>query len=286
MALIAHNQKVEIPAYSTAGPVFTSVLFHIVLFLLTLLSVPFVAKDPLVISKPINIEIVTVSDKNQTTRLASPVKKKEKKEEPSLKKKNISKKMTASMPPDLSVPAPPKLEQKKIPTKPKNKPKIKPKKKIEPKKQTLKKQSDLFSSLLKNLAPDAKDVEEAPETQEEKKEETSKISQIAALGETMSISEMEAFKQQISPCWNVSSSAKFAENLIVEIRVFMNPDKSLQSASILDQVRYTLDAHFRAAADSALRALRNPRCQPFSLPAEKYEQWKVMVIRFDPKDML
>jgi len=42
---------------------------------------------------------------------------------------------------------------------------------------------------------------------------------------------------------------------------------------------------YRVAAESALRAVLNPRCHPFKLPREKYERWKRMTLVFDPKEM-
>ena len=41
-----------------------------------------------------------------------------------------------------------------------------------------------------------------------------------------------------------------------------------------------------AAADSAVRAVRNPKCSPLELPADKYDQWKRIDFTFDPRDML
>ena len=63
-------------------------------------------------------------------------------------------------------------------------------------------------------------------------------------------------------------------------------DGTVKNAGVLDIGRYNRDSAFRAAADSALRALRNPRCSPLKLPPEKYDQWKTIVINFDPQDML
>jgi hypothetical protein len=54
---------------------------------------------------------------------------------------------------------------------------------------------------------------------------------------------------------------------------------------IVDQSRYASDAFFRAAADSAKRALLNPRCSPLKLPADKYDQWKSITLSFNPKDV-
>jgi len=60
----------------------------------------------------------------------------------------------------------------------------------------------------------------------------------------------------------------------------------VQEATILDQGRYNSDSYFRAAADAAVRALRNPQCSPLELPPDKYDQWNVTVIRFDPSQFL
>lgn len=51
-------------------------------------------------------------------------------------------------------------------------------------------------------------------------------------------------------------------------------------------MRYMGDSYFRAAADSVLRAIRNPRCNPLELPADKYDLWKEMTVTFDPREML
>jgi hypothetical protein len=44
------------------------------------------------------------------------------------------------------------------------------------------------------------------------------------------------------------------------------------------------DPFFRAAADSALRAIL--RCQPFDLPVEHYDDWQTVTVDFDPRYML
>jgi hypothetical protein len=46
------------------------------------------------------------------------------------------------------------------------------------------------------------------------------------------------------------------------------------------------DPFYRAAAESALRAVLNPRCQPLKLPADKFDQWQTMSLSFNPKDLL
>ena len=97
--------------------------------------------------------------------------------------------------------------------------------------------------------------------------------------------EIDAVRRQISECWNMPAGARDAENLIVTIRATVAPDGTVTSAVIEDRSRMG-DPFYRAAAESAQRAMLNPRCQPLKLPPEKYEQWKNLRIDFNPKDMI
>ena len=40
---------------------------------------------------------------------------------------------------------------------------------------------------------------------------------------------------------------------------------------------------FQAAAESAVRAVFE--CQPYAMPPQKYDQWRDMVLNFDPRQM-
>ena len=102
----------------------------------------------------------------------------------------------------------------------------------------------------------------------------------------LSVSELDAIRRQISNCWLVPAGAKNAEDLVVAARVFMRQDRTVQSVEILDSARMASDPFFRAAAESAIRALRNPSCSPLELPPEKYESWRTFTITFNPRDML
>ena len=57
-------------------------------------------------------------------------------------------------------------------------------------------------------------------------------------------------------------------------------------AMIVDTGRYAADAFFRAAADSAKRAVLNPQCSPLHVPPDKYEAWHNLDLFFNPKDVL
>jgi hypothetical protein len=58
------------------------------------------------------------------------------------------------------------------------------------------------------------------------------------------------------------------------------------AAEIQNQARYYSDTQYRAAADSARRAVLNDRCHKLPLPADQYTNWQTTYLRFDPKDIL
>jgi len=103
---------------------------------------------------------------------------------------------------------------------------------------------------------------------------------------SLSRSEFDALRRQLSSCWNFPAGAKDARSLIVEIKVVVNPDRTVREARIVDVAKMRTDPYFRAAAESALRAVQNPRCSPLRLPPEKYRLWRSMTLEFDPREML
>lgn len=148
--------------------------------------------------------------------------------------------------------------------------------------------NDDFLNVLKTVqkmkehaAQPAESVQNAPKTSDS----TARVSNFDA-NRPLSVSEIDAVRQQFKRCWLVPAGAKAGESLLVEIRVRMNPDRTVRDAEVVDAARMRTDTFFRAAAESALRALRNPSCNPLNLPPEKYETWKSFTITFDPKDML
>ncbi|NTU76393.1 MAG: cell envelope integrity protein TolA [Alphaproteobacteria bacterium] len=93
-------------------------------------------------------------------------------------------------------------------------------------------------------------------------------------------------RRQIQQCWNMPVGARNAQDLIVEVLIEMNQDRTVRSAEVVDQSRLATDPYFRSAAEAALRALRHPKCSPLELPPDQYEQWKTIRFNFDPRDML
>jgi len=173
---------------------------------------------------------------------------------------------------------------------PKPKPKfaaVKPKRKPKP--------PDAFEKVLKTIEELKKKAPaKKPEKPAEKKKPSFDDMMAKALTspskkqnrqQPLSISEIDLVRQQIRRCWNLPAGAKEAENLVIEVSVIMNSDGTVRQAKVVDSARMNSDPFFRAAAESARRALLNPRCNPLKLPPEKYSQWQRTTFTFNPKEM-
>ena len=65
----------------------------------------------------------------------------------------------------------------------------------------------------------------------------------------------------------------------------MNINGTVKNANILNPSNGGNRA-VKVAEKNALRAVLDPRCQPFPLPADKYNTWKTIILRFDPSGLL
>jgi hypothetical protein len=100
----------------------------------------------------------------------------------------------------------------------------------------------------------------------------------------LTLNEVDAFRAQMRRCWSPPAGAKQAENLVVQVRLSLTPGGLISAGPVVVNRRLLGDPFFRAAAESVLRAIR--RCQPFSMPAEKYASWRNIELTFDPRKML
>lgn len=265
-----------------------SVVLHLVVFLLIIFGLPHFKTEP-ILSEPVPIELVanigelTTTNKPPVEAPKPPDKPPEppkKTEEP--KKPPEPKKSTPEPPAEEVLKEPPKPEKPVEKTDDKAE---KVEKKKEPKKDKPKKtEENDFDSLLKDLTPTEK---AQPETDQidKKMTEPTPAPNVSKFSDMLSMSEMDALRQQLSQCWSVMAGAANAEDQVVELSVSVNQDMTVASSEVVDRAKYSSNPFFRAAADSAMRALRNPLCTPLRLPPDKYSQWQKMTIVFDPKEM-
>lgn len=197
-------------------------------------------------------------------------------------------------------PPPPKVVEKvvqKEPEKPKETPipvkKEQPKKKEEKKKVEKKPEEkpkdnpDDLNSILNGVAAQAKAEESKRPTQVKTPPNQHKaVSEHYNAEQPLSFSEIDAISQQFMACWIVPDGAKDAANLRVVLRIELKQDGTVVSVDLHEgQSRYNSDSYFRAAVDSAKRAVM--KCSPLKrLPSGNYESWHIMDLGFDPKDML
>jgi outer membrane biosynthesis protein TonB len=243
---------------------------HLCLLLLFYFGLPSLLRPLPVHHDIVPFEIVDVSELTNT-RVEEP---KEKPQPPAPPPKPVARTEEAK-------PSPPQPMAESI-AKPIPSPKPKPKP-IEVKKPP----QDNLLSVLKNVekmketeqpkVPDAKNTQQKPQEAR---------SLAPALSTRLTISEEDALRRQISQCWNMPVGARDAQNLVVEVIIAVNPDRTVARADIVDKSRMDSDPFFRAAAEASLRALFNPRCSPLELPPDKFEQWKTIDFTFDPRDML
>lgn len=278
-----------------------SAVFHVVVMILLVFGVPFISFDRK-IPEPITVELASMADLSDPEKppVAAPKtpEPEKPKPEPGKATEKLPEKPASNPNPKPPAPKPEKprdkpQEVKKDPPpqdeltpdkKPEDKPKEKEKPKEDPKK--AEEQEQQMQSLLKNL------TKEAPRPKADISDITKRLTANApiksdsAVGQSLTPGELDALRQQLSQCWNVFAGAADAGDLSVDIRVIANPDRTVQDARIVDQSRYNSDDRFRAAADSAMRAIKDLRCSPLNVPPEKYDLWHDMIINFDPKDML
>ena len=185
-------------------------------------------------------------------------------------------------------PQPKKPEPKKPATPPQKKPvkndKAKPAKPEEPK----------LANPLKSLLASVDALEKEGE-----KSETATIKEgtsVANMGveggiggsyfSELSISEMDALAGKLRACWNLDPGAMGIEDMIVEIKAQLNQEGKPIKVEVMDKSRYNSDPHFKSVADSAVRAVYI--CAPYTILseryAEKYDEWRVLKLRFNPID--
>ncbi|MCB1839901.1 MAG: cell envelope integrity protein TolA [Rhodospirillales bacterium] len=299
------------PFAGMKAPLITSVSLHALIFLLGLVTLPFLAPSPLVMPQAVTVEMVDISEIAQTDFMAPPNKPDEASEElpekapdpvynseeaPPVLETPKEPEIAEVPPPPVEKPQPPQ-EQVAMPedVKPAPIPKTKPKPPPKPAEQAQEKPKDKpekptpqrdLSSVLKDITPDAKKDRTLDQILSESTSKSSKPSQIAPLGSAITASEIDAIKRGIQPCWVVDAGAQNAQNMQVSLRVYVGPDLVVTRVDILDTMRYAGDPIFKSFAESARRALTNPRCSKLNIPPDKYEQFKVFKATFDPRGMI
>lgn len=150
------------------------------------------------------------------------------------------------------------------------------KKQTPTKEKTKDKEDKAFDNLLDDVLQNDAD---------DKSTKTSQGAPAAKVDAIMSISEMDALRRRIYKCWIVPAGARGAKDLIVDVDMEIGRDGTVLKATVADTRRMETDSYYRAAGESARRAVLDPKCNPLPLPPDKYDQWKQLTLSFNPKDM-
>jgi len=257
--------------------------FHSLLVIITAMSFPFLAKKPIDIPPVISVELIQITDKTsipfapKAKKIIEKVKEKEKK----LVSEQAPPKMVKKEKPD-AVPLPDeKIEKiKKIKDEKQNPKKVE----TEVKQVSEFEKKELFDTNSIAALIDKSKVDSAETNKKLDKITQDQDKSIDFSG--LSLSEEDALKAQIFGCWSIPLGLPYNENLLVRIKLQLNPDGSIIRSEILDHARMNKPGQgfYKVLAESALRAVK--LCQPLRVPSTGYERWKELQLNFDAKEML
>lgn len=260
---------------------FFSALFHLLLMLLAIFGLPSILNSPPPEPMAISVELLPISELSNVKPsepepekpAETPKEKEQAKPSPPVR--------TAEAPPPPPPEKPAEVKEEKKKEKPKE-----PEKKLDDKKDKKKKKEDDLAAVLKAVKETAQ-KEKAKAAEESGKESKKASSQNYDESMPLSLSEKDAIRSQIARCWSVPAGAKDAHDLVVVLKLQYEQDGSLIKVALANEskARYSRDSFFRAAADSAMRAVR--QCSPLqNLPPDKFNTWRDMELTFDPREML
>ena len=86
-------------------------------------------------------------------------------------------------------------------------------------------------------------------------------------------------KEQIFGCWSIPIGLPYNENLLISIKVKLEPDGTVSETEILNMPSQDI---YKVLAESALRAIK--LCQPLRVPNFGYESWKEIILNFDARE--
>ena len=260
-----------------------SSVLHLIFIMITAMSLPFLAKKPINLPPIVSVELIQITDKTNIpfAPKAKKIIEKIKKEEKKLVSEQAPPKKVKKIKPD-SVPMPDdKLEkEEKIKADNQNPEKID---------NEVKQVSEFEKDELFDPNNIAALIDKSKEESAETTKKTNKITQdqqknIENVG--LSLSEEDALKAQIFGCWSIPLGLPYNENLLVRIKLELNPDGTVLQSEILDHARMNKPGQgfYKVLAESALRAIK--LCQPLRVPTTGYERWKELQLNFDAREML
>ena len=265
------------------------------------MSLPFLAKEPLDIPPIISVELIQIAEKTnipfapKAKKIIEKIKEKEKKlvseQAPPKKIKKNKTKTVVSLDKNIEKIDNQTPEAIPLPEKTVKKIKTKEEKKQNPEKVDNKvkqvsefEKKDLFDP--NNIAAliDKSKIDSANSVKKNNKITQDNDRNVENTG--LTLNEEDALKAQIFGCWSIPLGLPYNENLLVRIKLLLEPDGSVTKTEIIDHARMNKPGQgfYKVLAESALRAVK--LCQPLRVPSTGYERWKELQLNFDAREML
>ena len=260
-----------------------SITFHSILVLLTVLSLPFMLREPIDLPPIVSVELIQITDKTSipyAPKARKIIEEAKKKEEERLVSEQAPPSAKAKEKPDR-IPLPnEKKEEKQIVKKKQNPEEVKPE---------IRQSSEFEKKEIIDTNQIAALIDKAKEVEAVKKKENDKITQSSqknSFAAGLTLSQEDALRAQIFGCWSVPLGLPYDEDLLVIIKLKLKKDGTLMKSEILDHQRMNMPGQkfYKVLAESALRAVR--LCQPLKVPPTGYDKWKDLQLNFNPTEML
>jgi hypothetical protein len=259
-----------------------SLTFHALMILLTILSLPFMLREPIDLPAIVSVELIQISDKTSIPYApkARKIIEETKKEEKRLVSEQAPPSAKAKEKPDR-IPLPnEKKEEKKIVKKKQNPEEVKPE---------IRQSSEFEKKEIVDTNQIAALIDKAKEEEAVKQKKSDKITQSNkknSFATGLTLSEEDALRAQIFGCWSVPLGLPYDEDLLVRIKLNLKKDGMIMKSEILDHQRMNKPGQkfYKVLAESALRAVR--LCQPLKVPPTGYDKWKEIQLNFNPTEML
>ena len=260
-----------------------SFTFHTTLVLLTILSLPFMLREPIDLPPIVSVELIQISDKTSipyAPKARKIIEENKKKEEERLVSEQAPPAAKAKEKPDR-IPLPnEKKEEKQIVKKKQNPEEVKPEIRQA---SEFEKKEIVDTNQIAALIDKAKEIEAVNQKQKDKLTQSSQKNSFAT---GLTLSQEDALRAQIFGCWSVPLGLPYDENLLVRIQLKLKKDGTIIKSEILDHQRMNRPGQkfYKVLAESALRAVR--LCQPLKVPPTGYDKWKDLQLNFNPTEML
>ena len=263
--------------------ILVSSVLHLVFIMITAMSLPFLAKKPIDLPPIVSIELIQITDKTNipfAPKAKKPIEKIKEKEKKLVSEQAPPKKVKKIKPDSVPMPEDKVKKIEKIKEDKQNPEKVdnEVKQVSEFEKKELFDPNNIAALIDKSKVETAETINKTDKITQDQEKNFENVG--------LSLSEEDALKAQIFGCWSIPLGLPYNENLLVRIKLELNPDGTVSQSEILDHARMNKPGQgfYKVLAESALRAVK--LCQPLRVPTTGYERWKELQLNFDAREML